>query len=326
MKVVDKTIKLMRWILAVFLFFFGTVTMVSLWNDINLTESMYSEMARESAKALFTEIIATREWNARHGGVYVIVKDGLSPNPYLKDPLKNIQSLEGMRLTKVNPAYMTRMISEVMKEAYSIRFHITSLKPLGPKNIPDSWERESLMRFEKGMPETYIVTSNGKESLRYMAPLITDHSCLPCHSEQGYKAGDIRGGISVTIPFEPYRRRISAVMYHEVLQHGVFLIAGIVLAAIAGIMLFRSLKREKEVKYALNEVTGLLPICSHCKKIRGDKGYWERVEKYIEEHSGLQMTHGLCPDCADELYGGQEWYKKMKKKNEKNGPDSGRDT
>jgi hypothetical protein len=53
---------------------------------------------------------------------------------------------------------------------------------------------------------------------------------------------------------------------------------------------------------------GLLPICASCKKIRNDQGYWQRVEVYIEEHSLVEFTHGLCPDCAKELY--PEFYLK----------------
>jgi len=49
-------------------------------------------------------------------------------------------------------------------------------------------------------------------------------------------------------------------------------------------------------------LSGLLPICSSCKKVRDDKGYWSQVETYIEEHSNAHFTHGICPDCAMRLY------------------------
>ncbi|NOX35617.1 MAG: response regulator [Deltaproteobacteria bacterium] len=57
---------------------------------------------------------------------------------------------------------------------------------------------------------------------------------------------------------------------------------------------------------------GLLPMCSKCKKIRNDKGFWKRVDSYIEEHSQLTFTHGICPDCLVELYGEKPWFKKKK--------------
>jgi AmiR/NasT family two-component response regulator len=60
-----------------------------------------------------------------------------------------------------------------------------------------------------------------------------------------------------------------------------------------------------ELQDALAEVktlSGLLPICSSCKKIRDDEGYWNQLETYIQEHSNVMFSHGLCPDCAKKLY------------------------
>ncbi|MCP4749448.1 MAG: PAS domain S-box protein [Proteobacteria bacterium] len=72
-----------------------------------------------------------------------------------------------------------------------------------------------------------------------------------------------------------------------------------------------------ELKSTLDEVkklSGLLPICASCKKVRDDKGYWNRIESYIEKHSEAQFSHGVCPECAEKLYGDTDWYKKLKKK------------
>ena len=60
----------------------------------------------------------------------------------------------------------------------------------------------------------------------------------------------------------------------------------------------------QELRKALREVrnlTGLLPICAWCKKIRQDDGYWELIEIYITEHSDASFTHGVCPDCLSKL-------------------------
>ncbi len=57
----------------------------------------------------------------------------------------------------------------------------------------------------------------------------------------------------------------------------------------------------EELRVALNKVktlSGLLPICACCKKIRDDTGYWTRIESYLQKHSNAEFTHGLCPDCA----------------------------
>jgi ligand-binding sensor domain-containing protein len=70
------------------------------------------------------------------------------------------------------------------------------------------------------------------------------------------------------------------------------------------------LQREKELKQRVEEsiaqikvLGGLIPICSNCKKIRDDKGYWNQLEKYLKEHSEAEFTHGICPECKEKLYG-----------------------
>ena len=60
-----------------------------------------------------------------------------------------------------------------------------------------------------------------------------------------------------------------------------------------------------ELQKALNEVktlSGLIPICANCKKVRDDKGYWSQIESYIHKHSNADFSHSICPDCAKELY------------------------
>ena len=69
---------------------------------------------------------------------------------------------------------------------------------------------------------------------------------------------------------------------------------------------YRVKERTLELENALNKVqvlSGFLPICSSCKKIRDDEGYWQQVEKFVEEHTNARFTHGICPDCVVKLYG-----------------------
>ncbi|MBN1899200.1 MAG: hypothetical protein JW827_10505 [Spirochaetes bacterium] len=66
---------------------------------------------------------------------------------------------------------------------------------------------------------------------------------------------------------------------------------------------------EKSMK-KIKILKGLLPICSSCKKIRNDRGYWEQVEEYIGEHSEAEFTHGICPECKKKLY--PDLYKEEK--------------
>ena len=75
-------------------------------------------------------------------------------------------------------------------------------------------------------------------------------------------------------------------------------------------------ERTRDLQSALDRIktlSGLLPICSRCKKIRDDKGYWNRIDHYIEQHSDAAFSHGICPQCLDEMYGKEEWYARKKK-------------
>ena len=73
-------------------------------------------------------------------------------------------------------------------------------------------------------------------------------------------------------------------------------------------------QREKlihELQKALSEVKtlrGFLPICSYCKKIRDDKGYWNQIEEYIQDHSATEFSHGICQECAKKHYPDMDIY------------------
>ena len=72
-----------------------------------------------------------------------------------------------------------------------------------------------------------------------------------------------------------------------------------------------------ELQSALSEIKtlkGFIPICSQCKNIRDDEGYWNLLESYLEKHSDASFSHSLCPTCADKLFGDEEWYKAEKNK------------
>ncbi len=72
-------------------------------------------------------------------------------------------------------------------------------------------------------------------------------------------------------------------------------------------------ERTESALAEVKELKGLLPICSSCKKIRDDSGYWNQIESYISDHSKAEFTHGICPDCARKLY--PEFYKENNEKN-----------
>ncbi|MCK5680370.1 diguanylate cyclase [bacterium] len=171
------------------------------WNYTNAIKEQ-ERIALQSSRSFFDHIVITRLWNARHGGLYAPVTEKTQPNPYLDVQMREIEVNDTLTLTKVNPAFMTRQISEVAMEQEGVQFHITSLKPIRPQNKPTDREKEFLKEFENGIKENGLFVKEGvKTSFFYMAPLETKKACLKCHAKQGYKVGDVRGAISVTLPF-----------------------------------------------------------------------------------------------------------------------------
>lgn len=172
----------------------------SLALDWQQTENNMASVARERGAALFRLVELTRDWNAGHGGVYVPVTESTPPNSHLEHARRDLRSTDGMALTMINPAYMTRQIAEIAQRAEGIQLHITSLKPIRPANAADAWEAAALRGFEAGLAEITELIPGDSPVHRYMAPLRVKPPCLQCHEKQGYAPGQIRGGISVTMP------------------------------------------------------------------------------------------------------------------------------
>ncbi|MBI5209829.1 MAG: DUF3365 domain-containing protein [Elusimicrobia bacterium] len=166
-------------------------------------DAMLQTQQYEQAAATFDLIGIVWKWNSDHGGVFVEKKPGMPSSPFLPHP--DLKTVSGKTYTLKNPALMTRELSDLARAGLGIGFHITSLKPLNPGNAPDPWEREALSAFEQGAGEkTTVARQDGKRQYRLMRPLHVEASCLPCHASQGYEVGQVRGGISVTMPADDH--------------------------------------------------------------------------------------------------------------------------
>ena len=293
--------------------------------SVETKENEIYRLAKRQARAFFQEIVTTRSWNARHGGVYVPVTSVTQPNPYLKVADRDVVTEDGMKLTKINPAFMTRQIAEIASQENMVIFHITSAKPIRPGNAPDPWELKALKGFRTGSNEAseLMEDGSGERVFRYMAPLWVEKSCLQCHKVQGYRLGDLRGGISVTVNAEPMLLSLKKGILNTAITYGSIWVIGLLGMLGCHHLLRRqeqgrlnvindlerteaTLRDERDrLKIALKEIktlSGLLPICASCKKIRDDEGYWRQIESYIGEHSNAEFSHGICPDCAKKLY------------------------
>ncbi|MFA6318029.1 MAG: DUF3365 domain-containing protein [Elusimicrobiota bacterium] len=268
------------------------------WNIFNARRDA-DRVAHIQAEGSLQKDLFYRRWNAAHGGVYVEVNDAVRPNPFLEGmPEREVTTPSGKTLTLVNPATMSREVHAMQEETEGIRGHLTSLDPMNPRNVPDPWERLGLGAFASGAKEwSGVADMGGRPYFRLLRSFKVEQSCLKCHGFQGYRAGDVRGGISVSVPMAP----LLAVFRHQawamVLSHAVICAMGLLL-------LWFAQRRLHAAEAEVESLGRLMPICASCKKIRDDRGYWSQVESYLSKNRRMSFTHGVCPECEEKLYPG----------------------
>jgi len=185
-------------------------------------------MAKNLAEESYRKDILYRRWAAEQGGVYRPITEQTLPNSHLDAPDPDSTTSSGRALTLINPAHMTRQVHELEATTHTIRGHITSLNPIRPDNAPDDWERRALHAFERGQSEVVSLENiDGETYLRLIRPMITERACLKCHAQQGYREGDIRGGISVSVLWRPYRQTINNQWVIAVTGYGAVWVLGL---------------------------------------------------------------------------------------------------
>jgi signal transduction histidine kinase len=220
--------------------FWAALVSTSLWRSNGLHDQQVRDVAEARARMLFTMVETMRLWNASHGGLYATVDDSNQPNPYL-DVLERDVEIFGRPYTKINPAYMTRQLSEMFRARKGMQFHLTSANPIRPANAPDAWEATTLAGFAAGGREVFELTPvEGGQAFRYMAALTVEKPCLQCHAKQDYRLGDVRGGISVSLPAAPVIAELEPQRHHTILVHGV----GFVLLWGASLLFIARLKQS----------------------------------------------------------------------------------
>jgi len=249
------------------------------------TNQIIKEQQIITARAYFKNIVLTRRWNANYGGVYIKKVEGVVSNPYLENP--DITTSDGQVYTMKNPALMTREISSLAESAGDFQYHITSLRPLNPSNKADAFEIKALKGFETGNKEVYTsVSRDGKSFFRYMAPLYVEEKCLVCHEKQGYKTGEVRGGISVSFDITKIKKDI---LRNKIVIFVVSTIASCMMLSIIFLMVSR-LARRLSVAYNTIEK---MSIMDDLTQVFNRRYFFSRLNEEIDRAKRYDLSLSL---------------------------------
>jgi PAS domain S-box-containing protein len=231
------------------------VVVLSIWWDTAHVQQTVHDLALAAARSSVEKNQLQRQWVSMHGGVYVPVTDKTPPNPHLADnPERDIVTPSGRQLTLMNSAYALRQIHELDKERYERFSHLTSLNPLRPENAPDAWERQALQAIERGAVElSALMVIEDQAHLRLMRRILIEASCLKCHASQGYKEGDVRGGISVSVPLKEFKTIVEPRQRFELLAHVSIWVLGLGLIGMVGQQVRQRQRERHRAQAALTE-------------------------------------------------------------------------
>jgi len=219
--------------------------------SVNASRESMLEQARVAARVAFEKDLTFRRWSTAHGGVYVRITPQNPPNPYLTVPERDVTTTGGLRLTLINPAYMMRQVYELQQTTATVQGHITSLDPVRPENGADVWEHDALLSFAQGGEERYSLGDiDGKPFLRIMRPVLVEPLCLKCHAGQGYTVGEVRGGISVSVPMEGHLQQYRIQTRKSLTGFGLVWAIGLTGVVAGGTRLRRSMDQEREARLA----------------------------------------------------------------------------
>jgi PAS domain S-box-containing protein len=252
------------------------------------------ENARVAARSAFEKNAKYRRWVAHLGGLYVDAGLGSSPDPFLSHlPKRNVRTVSGKELTLVSPMRMMHLVNEYAgKNEQQLRSHITSLKLLNPANPPDTWEIRALRAFVNGVPEvSEVQASEGREHMRLMLPLITEHDCLKCHVSQGHNIGDVLGGVSVTVPLDTVSSGFKTRIIGGVVTHGGIWLFGLGMIGVGSRKLSHNahILQESEERYRT------------VADFTADWEYWQGLDGKFRYMSPSCVT--TCGYSQDEFYG-----------------------
>ncbi len=233
-------------------------------------------------------------WKTHDGHIWFATKKGavmIDPTAFKQNPKQPPVLIEQVIVDqKIVP---TDQYAGLSPGADKLEFHYTALSYLVPERVLFKYKLEGYDKewVDAGTRRVAYYTGLPPNSYRFQV--------MACNNDGVWN----ETGASFAFELQP----------HFYQTYWFFGLVAIALGATAigwyQIRMMQLLKRKKELEARIQEAManikvlgGLIPICSNCKKIRNDKGYWDLLEGYIQQHSEAKFSHGICPDCAKLLY------------------------
>ncbi len=234
-------------------------------------------------------------WKAHNGCLWFATKKGavmIDPKTFKWNKLPPIVLID--RILVDQEIFPAEQFISFPPQTGKLEFHYTALSFLAPERVLFKYKVEGYDHdwVDAGTRRVAYYTNlpSGEYRFRVMA----------CNNDGVWN----EIGASIVFRLRPH-------FYEAYWFYGIVLVVlgGAIFGAYR-LRVWQLLIREKELQKGIQEalanvktLSGLLPICANCKKIRNDKGYWDQIEGYIQKHSEAQFTHGICPECTEKLYG-----------------------
>ena len=224
------------------------------WETLDQRRSAV-EVAHEGAVTAYESDQMYRRWAMQQGGVYVPLNaDDRVPSSVRSLPEGVVTTQSGRMLTLIDPPHMARAMYQPFANGNYPRARLTSLNAADPENSPDAWEAAALRSMAGETKEVYqVVDARGERVLRLMRPVFADPACLSCHAAQGYREGDILGGVSITVPMAAYDAVARANIRKVSIGYGVLWIFGLVVIGAGSRHLHEKVLERERARAALLE-------------------------------------------------------------------------
>ena len=173
-------------------------------------------------------------------------------------------------LLRTKAPVMGPHISRLDESVLAFRGHVTSLNSIVPESQPDAWERRALQRLAGGTAEVSQTSRiDGQEYLRLMHSLTVEPGCLSCHSQQGFRLGETRGGFSVAVPVAPLWAAHSRHMRITILGYGLIWLIGLGACALLARILHRRTKEKQQIEATFRDLFENAPVPYHELDLEG---------------------------------------------------------